>query len=520
MHAEPQIQAQAVAPPRAAAISALFVIAICALFALAWYWETTFSIVSIWERSETFAHGFVVLPLFAYLVWRRRSELASIPVQPCPPALAGLAMAGFAWLVGELGGVLALEQFAVVLMLPLGIWAVLGTRVVKQLAFPLAFLFFAVPFGEFLVPTLIDWTADFTISALRASGVPVYREGQHFQIPTGSWSVVEACSGIRYLIASLMAGTLYAYLSYTSLRRRLIFIGFAILVPIVANWLRAYMIVMLGHLSGNKLAVGVDHLIYGWIFFGVVMAVLFSIGSRWREDAPAATHSVPVTPSGRAVFAPDTRWVATALAAFAVIAIWKPVHAALSSHGPQGAPGLAAVTGTHGWRAGGAELPRWRPHYMSPTVERTQAFEKGGRQVGLFLGYYRDQAQGAELVTWQNQLVTSADKRWRKVASGEREIRLDESPVRVRTAEVAGPGVRVLAWQWYWVNGRVTSSDYFAKGYSLLDRLLGRGDDAAVVVIYSPMRGPGDPAAADALSAFVAEMAPAIAQRLGEAGGR
>ena len=47
------------------------------------------------------------------------------------------------------------------------------------------------------------------------------------------------------------------------------------------------MIVMLGHLSGNTLAVGVDHLIYGWVFFGIVIGLMFLIGARWSEPEPA-----------------------------------------------------------------------------------------------------------------------------------------------------------------------------------------------------------------------------------------
>ena len=126
-------------------------------------------------------------------------------------------------------------------------------------------------------------TADFTVAALRASGIPVYREGLQFVIPSGSWSVVEACSGIRYLMASFMVGSLFAYLNYRSWRRRLAFVAVSLVVPIVANWLRAYMIVMLGHLSGNTLAVGVDHLIYGWVFFGIVIMAMFMVGARWSE---------------------------------------------------------------------------------------------------------------------------------------------------------------------------------------------------------------------------------------------
>ena len=82
------------------------------------------------------------------------------------------------------------------------------------MAFPLGFLFFAVPIGDFMLPQLMEWTADFTVLALRLSGVPVYREGLQFIIPSGAWSVVEACSGIRYMIASVTVGCLFAYLSY------------------------------------------------------------------------------------------------------------------------------------------------------------------------------------------------------------------------------------------------------------------------------------------------------------------
>jgi exosortase len=109
----------------------------------------------------------------------------------------------------------------------------------------------------------MDRTADFTVAAIRASGVPVHREGNYFLIPSGRWSIVEACSGLRYLIASFMVGCLYAYLSYRSPVRRATFIAASIVVPIVANWLRAYMIVMHGHLPSNRIAVGDDHFISG-----------------------------------------------------------------------------------------------------------------------------------------------------------------------------------------------------------------------------------------------------------------
>ena len=86
----------------------------------------------------------------------------------------------------------------------------MGLEVARTIAFPLAFTLMAVPIGEFLLPNLMNQTADFTVAALRLTGVPVYREGLYFTVPTGRWSVVEACSGLRYLIASLTLGLLFA----------------------------------------------------------------------------------------------------------------------------------------------------------------------------------------------------------------------------------------------------------------------------------------------------------------------
>jgi exosortase A len=223
--------------------------------------DTAAAMVGIWIRSETFAHAFLVVPIVLWMVWRRRETLATLTPRPVPWMLLPMAATCLLWLLGELVGVNAATQFALVALLVMSVPAVFGWTVTRAITFPLMFLFFAVPFGEFMVPYMMSWTADFTVSALQMTGVPVYREGLQFVIPSGNWSVVEACSGVRYLIASFMVGTLFAYLNFRTPGRRALFIVISLLVPILANWVRAYLIVMLGHLSGNKLAAGVDHII-------------------------------------------------------------------------------------------------------------------------------------------------------------------------------------------------------------------------------------------------------------------
>jgi exosortase A len=266
-------------------------VALVMLLPLLLYFGTARSLADIWRRSDTFAHGFIIVPISLWLVWRQRGELSRLPLQPFWPALLALAACGAAWLLASLAGVGIVRQYALAAMLPLTVLAILGKRVALALLFPLAFILFAVPVGENLIPPLIELTANFTIDALRLSGIPVLRDGNSFSIPSGNWSVVEACSGLRYLVSSVTLGCLFAYLSYRSAWRRGLFVLASVLVPLAANGVRAYMIVMMGHLSGMTLAVGVDHLIYGWIFFGIVMLLLFWIGSFWREDLDPAAPS-------------------------------------------------------------------------------------------------------------------------------------------------------------------------------------------------------------------------------------
>jgi exosortase A len=507
--------------PRAGVVLGIAVAAaIGAILAL--YWQSAWSMVEVWRRSDTFAHGFLVVPLALWLVWRNRRLIRWSEARPFWPALGGLAAAGFLWLLGNVASVVSAGQFAVVLMIQAAVVTLLGLRVGRALAFPLAFLLFAVPIGEFLQPWLIERTADFTVAVLQFTGVPVYREGNSFMIPSGSWSVVEACSGVRYLIASLVVGTIYAYVQYTSTKRRFAFITASIAVPIVANWLRAYMIVMLGHLSGNKIAVGVDHLIYGWIFFGIVMLLLFWVGSFWREDEPRPT---PKPDLGLAAIAPGAgHGHAAAALVWAVVAVvgtagvWRLADAAIESRVFASEPVLAAIPSSGGWTSTADTPSRWTPRFAAPSAELRQTFTRDGRTVGLYIAYYRGQAQGRELISWENQIARSSDRDWRKIAEGDGTLPWNGESLEAHSTTLRGARDVVAVRHWYWVAGRWTASDTLAKVYLALAQLSGRGDDSAAVIIYTVASGSDvDPSADRTLVHFASAMSKPIREALEQA---
>jgi exosortase A len=511
--AEPTVMALAAADPRAAADPgwrlALPLIVGALIAVLAIHWLTVASIVAIWARSETFAHGFLIVPIVLVLIWQRRQALAALSPTPDALGLVLLGCAGAIWLVADAGEVLVVKQLALVGTIWATVIAILGREVAKEIMFPLGFLVLGVPMGEALIPPLMEWTADFTVTALQLSGIPVFREGLFFTIPSGSWSIVEGCSGLRYLIASFTVGVLFAYLSYRRPWKRLLFAALSIVVPIVANGFRAYLIVMIAHLSSNRLAHGVDHFIYGWVFFGLVMLLLFWIGSFWRDpDTGARVGPGDVLPRGRAP-RHSSLW-GHAVAAVAIAGAW-PAYAAYLDHeaGNPRTLALIAPAPVGGWVADPEPLTDWRPHYDPASATLFQVYRKGDRVVALYLGYYHHQRAGSQLVTSWNIMVVQKHPVWMNLSESRVNDALGPGTLEVRETRLRSPGQRLLVWDWFRIAGHDLVNPYLAKWMLAWQKLSHRGDSGTAIILATPYDDHSEPPV-DTLRAFALDMIPSI----------
>ncbi|MGF6272020.1 exosortase A [Massilia sp. UYP11] len=510
---------RAATAPLAPASAMLIALALLAPFFL--YLGTAGSLVAIWNSSETFAHGYAILPISLWLIWRRRAVFNAVPARPWAPALLLLAMLGAGWLLARMGEVQVVMQYAFVSMFPVIALAMLGPRLAGSLAFPLLFLLLAVPFGEVFVGPLINLTADFTVWAVQATGIPVLRNGTRFELPTGSWSVVEACSGVRYLISSFTLGCLYAYLTYRSLSKRLLFVVVSIVVPIVANGLRAYMIVMIGHMSGMELATGVDHLIYGWVFFGLVMLLMFWVGSFWRDDEPpvaaaAVPSATPAMTTGLAS-APASvgRMAAMCAAVVALTAVW-PGFARYNDAANLNPQPVQLSTVAVGWPQV-APFSDWTPRWVGPDATYRATFRNSESMppVALDIMYYRNQRNGKALISSVNTLAASDDA-WHAVGGALRSETLDGQPLTLRETRLNGPTGQILVWQWMAIDGHLTANNYVGKLLQAQAKLRFRGDDGAVVLLSAPVRDNPESARA-ALRAFLAGQGQAVTRALDHA---
>ena len=260
---------------------------------LAFHEEVT-SAVSIWYESTAYSHCFFIIPIAAYLAWDRRHNLAGVPIEPLPWVAFLTLPLGFAWLVAERLGIMEGRQLIAMTLVEVLFLAVLGWRMFRALAAPLLYLYFLVPFGAFITPQLQDFTTGFIYTGLGVLQIPYAGDGYMIQIPEGRFYVAEACAGLRFLIASIAFGTLYACLIYRSFTRRAVFMLASIIIPIIANGLRALGIVVLGHLLGSAQAAATDHILYGWLFFSIVILLLIMAGLPFREDQLPSAAAEPV----------------------------------------------------------------------------------------------------------------------------------------------------------------------------------------------------------------------------------
>lgn len=438
------------------------------------------SMVAIWSGSNTYSYGFVVLPICALLVWRRRHELKAL--QPSI-SFAGIVLAaGFAavWILGNVADVQLVQQFAFIGLVESLIWAFLGTQLVHLLIFPLAFLFFAVPAGESLVVPLQRITAIFTVNAVRLCGIPAVQDGFVFSTPSGDWKIAEACSGIRYLTSSFVVGVLVAGVAFRSWRRRVSFVLISVLVPILANAARAFLIVFLANYTSVRIASGVDHIIYGWIFFSLVTAILIAMALRWREPELQPTRAPDTAGISQPAHKSNARLIWCTAAAIAIVLSTAGISDALWSRAPVAAPEGELWSAPADWLETFASESAWVPNFK--TVE-SNTYQKGSRQVSAFVGFDTRKGRGVELVNSANAVGSLGH--WDILTSGYRETQIAGQQVTVAEYLMGSVDGRRLVWTWYLSGNEMTAKPYEIKWMQAKSRLSGHPGNVFIFAIMT-----------------------------------
>ncbi|OWK32194.1 exosortase A [Sphingomonas mucosissima] len=446
----------------------------------------------LWWTSTTYGHCLFILPVVAWLIWIRRHELAGLTPAAWWPGLVVVAAGCFGWLLGEAAGVAGARHFGVVIAMQGAVVTILGPHVARALLFPLCYAFFAVPFGEWLEPPLQQITVSIVMPLLHLAGVPAAVEGVLIHAGPYYFEVAEACSGSKFVLSMVAFAALVANTCFRSWRRRAAFMAVALIVPILANGVRAFGTILAAQFVGLEAATGFDHIVYGWLFFAVVMGAVMAGGWRWFDRAPDEPAFDP------AALAPPRRHRIGALSAALLVAsgaalfvLWASAIGGRS----QPLPAQLQLPQVLGWsRAPLSNRAPWEPFYPGADHRLIGRYVDGrGHAVDLAIAVFARQGEGKEVISYGTGVLRE-NGGWVRVASLPA---LDGGSAMRITAP--GPVQRVVV-TWYRVAGEVTSSPLVVKLATLKARLIG-GEPAAVAVHLSAEDGNGQDATA-AVSRF------------------
>lgn len=454
------------------------------LIAWAWWQDIAQWAHVVWY-ADIYSHGVLVPFVSLWLVWRDRDLLAKVPPKPWVPGGAVILGAAGLWLLAALMEAQLPAHMAVVTAINGLALLVLGPAFCRRVLFALLFLYLAIPFGEGMVVPLQTLTAQLVIRMLAISGIAFSADGVLITLASGTYEVARACAGVKFLFTSVVTSVLLAHLLFRSWLRRALIVLAGLLVPLLANALRVYGILVISEATDQSFAKDVDHIIYGWTFLSVILLILIVIAYRFA-DRPARlagrgdTVSAPVA-SGRGWHAVLPFLLVPVLVRLAV----PPVDALMQCP----LPAISApVCVDCDYRQLDSAYARNWPQFVGTDQEVKALYRNAATRVQLYAALYTPERDGHRLTDPRNSLVADG---WEILPAGGRGV-VTEAGLPWQEVVAWQGDARRLVWQLMLIDGQAVVPGWRAKLAAGLSRFHYGFDRAAVIVLTADIGSPSD----------------------------
>jgi len=480
---------------------------------------------AIWNAQPEYSYGILIPALSAYLIWRQRDELRTLPFTGSWWGL-GLILLGLALrLVGALSTMPAVVHYALLLVLYGLVLSLAGRVVFRRLLMPLFILIFMVPLpplvSEQLSTQLQLLSSQIGVTVIRAAGISVYLEGNVIDLGTYQLEVAEACSGLRYLFPLMTLSFMVAYVFGGPMwKRALVFLS-SIPITVLMNSIRIGLIGITVDRWGTKMAEGFLHDFEGWAVFMVSAFCVFLLARGLSKIGP----QTQTAPANRAAAAPVAR-PAPALsprtlpkpfiAATAILAVGVTAEFAIPER-PEIAPArtefvdfpntLGAWSGTRDTiEAVYLDALRLDDYLLMDFHGAESA------PINLYVAYYRSQRSGMSVHSPRRCLpgggyeIQAFERRMVPGTGG-------NAAWPVNRVIIAKGGQRQLVYYWFRERDRRLTDEYVVRWYLFWDALTRNRTDGALVRLVMPLDKDGNEADADAALSRFANLAEAPLSR-------
>lgn len=443
---------------------------------------TASSLARTWSETAAYSHGWLLLPVAVVLWWRRASPIASV-ARPSSVGFIALIALSIGALLSDLAALSVGSAVLLPALLVTAVYCACGAPLARSLLFPVTLLYCAVPLWSMFQPLLQQIAAVSGAAAARSVGTLLVRDGMSIEIASGTFEVMQGCSGLNFLLVAASIALLLGEALALGGAARVLVLASGAVIALTANALRIATLIVLGDRTGMRhYLVADDHMLFGWVLFTVFLAgwiwsvTRFAKGARFEmppESAPADRTS-PVVGWRRGGLAA----AAVAVAGLGPALVVALERAAVPQHAAVAAAELQAVAG---WAGPLSEPQPWRPQFSGAAAEYHGVYRSESTAIVAYRNVYVEQQPGRELVGAQSSILPRVGWSRRAPRADDGVASLPNS-VRAAIATSAERGTWLVV-SWYEVGGDVLAGDLAAKLTYAVHRVLRMPDHASAVML-------------------------------------
>lgn len=277
-------------PPRALplALAVAWLILFGATFADLW---------TRWVRWDgDLAHGIPTMALFFYLLWKTGAwptQSILTPVTERAVTAVLLVSASLLWFLAFAVNLQIIEQLLLLPILILAYGFIYGWRTILRHRILLVFPIFAIPIWGSLNGVLLEGASLVVGELVRLAGMPAVIQGNSIYIPFGHILIADGCSGLRYFVVALTVAYLIGYLNGYREGKLLVILAVAAVLALITNWIRIFLLIVIGYKTQMESSLMADHEMFGWILFGVIFLPAIYFAPVVRQSAGSDQESKP-----------------------------------------------------------------------------------------------------------------------------------------------------------------------------------------------------------------------------------
>lgn len=468
------------------------------------------ALVDTWSAQDVYSYGYLV-PVFSLLwVWHEKESVRRLPIKPAlTGGMLGLLTGGLMLVLGEVSGTPILQELAMVVIIPSLVMMLLGTRYLVALSLPLSYLVLMVPLLDGFIDRL-QWpfqifAAATAVKLLNVINIPVFRTDQFLELPNITLEVANACSGVRFLISTMVLCIPLAFITQKSWAKRVLLVLFAILMSVCANPLRVALVAAWAY-YGNGDIHGPLHIFQGYVVYVIGMAILFLAAWVLREMPFLNKKHIQKTARARTEDLSDFNKLNQALLVSLVMLLGLGAYAHFLKSEPVPLKmSLNELPVTIGeWKNSSTGNNMRLFSIPGADAELARVYRNAsGREVKLQIAYFGSQRQNKKLTYYKLQMLYDNNEELTVLKDADHVVPVNKTLLRSGSQDT-------LFLSWFNLDGQIVANRYAAKLKTAFNGIVRKRTNGAFFIVSSATSPNGLKTAMDDEISFVQNLLPVL----------